>query len=119
MPAFSIASSTAADCARSVARGFSINSGSPRSTAARMGATCRCSSVAMMAAVTSGRVSSSRWSWVTKIGAYLVGDLAGTVGVLLGQPDPADRWMARGNLAAEQADPAAADDGEADPFRFA
>ena len=38
----------------------------PRSTAAMIGSTCRCSSVAMMAQVTSGRLSSSTWLCVTK-----------------------------------------------------
>jgi len=50
---------TLADWARSVASGFSIKSGMPRSIAAMIGSTCRCSSVAMIAAVTSGRFSSS------------------------------------------------------------
>src|SRR5262245_332624 len=61
-----IASSTRADSPRSVASGFSISIGTPRSTAAMIGSTWRCSSVAMMAQVTSGRLSSSRRSWVTK-----------------------------------------------------
>src|SRR6476660_7204089 len=38
----------------------------PRSTAAMIGSTCKCSSVQMMAAVTSGRLSSSMWLCVTK-----------------------------------------------------
>src|SRR5262245_7496178 len=61
-----MALSTRADSARSVASGFSISIGTPRSIAARIGSTCRCSSVAMMAQVTSGRLNSSRWLWVTK-----------------------------------------------------
>ena len=49
-----------------------------------------------------------------EIGADLGRDLAGAVGVLLGEPDPFDRGMAVRDLAAEQPDPAAADDGEPD-----
>ena len=51
-----------------------------------------------------------------EIGADLGRDFAGAVGVLFGKPDPLDRRMARRHLAAEQADAAAADDGEADAF---
>src|SRR5580698_6989672 len=61
-----IALSTRADCARSVASGFSISIGTPRSTVASTGSTWRCSSVAMMQAVTSGRAKSSRWLVVMK-----------------------------------------------------
>ena len=49
-----------------------------------------------------------------EIGADLRRDLACAVGVLLGEPDPFDRGMAVRDLAAEQSDPAAADDGEPD-----
>ena len=60
----------------------------PRSTAARMGATCRCSSVAMMAAVTSGRLQQLAMVLRDEIRLDLAADLAGPVGVLLGEPDP-------------------------------
>src|SRR3974390_2919123 len=49
-----------------VASGFSISSGILRSSATMIGSTCRCSSVAMMAQLTSGRLSSSTWLCVTK-----------------------------------------------------
>src|SRR5262245_48665923 len=45
-----------------------------------------------------------------EVDAHPAGDLAGPVGVLLGKPDPAHARVTCGNLAAEQADPAAADD---------
>ena len=54
----SIAFSTRAESARSVASGFSIIIATPRSAAARIGSTCRCSSVEMTTAVISGRASS-------------------------------------------------------------
>ena len=77
--------STRADCARSVASGFSISSGMPRSAAARIGSTCRCSSVAMMAQVTSGRAQQLDVALRDEIGADLRRDLAGAVRVLLGE----------------------------------
>ncbi len=49
-----------------------------------------------------------------EIGADLGPDFAGAVRILFGEPDPLDRRMTRRHLAAEQADAAAADDGEAD-----
>src|ERR1019366_10763415 len=49
-----------------------------------------------------------------EVGVDFLPHLAGTVWVLLRQPDPFDRRMARHHLAAEQTDAAAADDGEAD-----
>ncbi len=61
--------------------------------AARMGATCRCSSVAMMAAVTSGRLQQLAVVLGDEVGADLAADLSGPVGVLLGEPDPLDRGV--------------------------
>ena len=49
-----------------------------------------------------------------EIGADPRRDFAGAVRVLLGKPDPFHRRMAVRHLAAEQPDPAAADDGEPD-----
>ena len=68
----------------------------------------------MMAQVTSGRLSSSTWLVGDEVGADLGRDLAGAVRVLLGDADPLHRRMAVRDLAAEQPDAAAADDGEAD-----
>ncbi len=51
-----------------------------------------------------------------EIGADFRRDLACAVVVLLGKADPFDRGMAVRDLAAEQPDPAAADDGEPDAF---
>ena len=86
----------------------------PRSTAAMIGSTCRCSSVAMIAQVTSGRLMQFDVALRDEIGADLGRDLAGAVRVLLGKPDPLHRRMAVRHLAAEQPDPPAADDGEPD-----
>src|SRR5260221_3891851 len=66
-----MASSTRWESASSVASGFSISSESLRSTAARIGSTCRCSSVEMMAAVTSGLFNNSLKSEVTKSALHL------------------------------------------------
>src|SRR5258708_729124 len=52
-----------------------------------------------------------------EIGADLLRDLVGARGPGLGEPDPIDLRVPRGDLAAEQADPAGADDGEPDAFR--
>ena len=49
-----------------------------------------------------------------EIGVDLRRHFAGAVRVFLGKADPFDRRVARRHLAAEQADAAAADDGEAD-----
>jgi hypothetical protein len=54
-----------------------------------------------------------------KIRVDLGRNLAGAVGVLLGEPDPFHRRMARRHLAAKQADAAAADDGETNAFGVA
>ena len=51
---------------------------------------------------------------MTKSAPIFGADFAGAVRVLLGEPDPFDRRMARRHLAAEQPDAAAADDREAD-----
>ncbi len=53
-----------------------------------------------------------------KIGADFAGYFARAVRILLGKADPLHRRMAVRDFAAEQADAAAADDGEADVFRF-
>src|SRR5262249_10593030 len=53
-----------------------------------------------------------------EIGADPGRHLAGAVWVLLGKPDPFHRRMAVGHLAAEQPDPATADDGEPDVLGF-
>ena len=45
-----------------------------------------------------------------EIGADLGSNLAGAVRVFFGKPDPLDRRMARGDLAAKQTDTTAADD---------
>ena len=79
-----------------------------------IGSTCRCSSVQMIAAVTSGRLSNSTWLCVTKSALIFGPDFAGAVRVLLGEADPLDRRMARRHLAAEQPDAPAADDCEPD-----
>ena len=86
----------------------------PRSTAAMIGSTCRCSSVAMMAQVTSGPLDQLDMALRDEIGADLGRDVAGAVRILLGKPDPLHRRMAVRHLAAEQPDAAAADDGEPD-----
>ena len=52
-----------------------------------------------------------------EIGADLLRDLVGARGPGLGEPDPVDLRVPRGDLAAEQADPAGADDGEPDALR--
>ncbi len=49
-----------------------------------------------------------------EVGTDLGTDLGGAVGLDLGQADPFDLGMAGGDFATEQADAAAADDGEAD-----
>ncbi len=59
-----------------------------------------------------------------EVGADLLGDIEAAVVVLLRDPDPLHRRMARRDLAAKQADPAGANDGKADvcglpPHRFA
>ena len=86
----------------------------PRSTATMIGSTCRCSSVAMMAQVTSGRFKQLDMALRDEIRADPRRDFAGAVRVLLGKPDPLHRGMAVRHLAAEQPDAAAADDGETD-----
>ena len=68
----------------------------------------------MMAAVTSGRFEQLDVALGDEIGVDLRRHFAGAVGVLLGEADPLDRGMPRRDFAAEQADAAAADDGEAD-----
>ena len=83
-----------------------------------IGSTCRCSSVETTTAVTSGRVSSSRKSVVTKSAPTFSRDELRALRVLLGDADPVDLRMARGKLAADQSDAAGADDGEADAFRL-
>ena len=105
----------AADSARSVASGFSISIGSLRcATADSTGSTCRCSSVETTTALTSGRASSSRKSVVTKSAPHLLAHDFAALGVHLGDADPVHLGVARGELAADQADAAGADDGEAD-----
>ena len=54
-----------------------------------------------------------------EISADLAGHQLGTLGVLLGDADPVYLRMARRDFAAKQADPARADDGEANAFGFA
>ncbi len=49
-----------------------------------------------------------------EIGADLGADIAAAIVIELGDADPFDRGMARRHFAAEQADAAGADDGEAD-----
>src|SRR5262245_6279512 len=51
-----------------------------------------------------------------EIGADLGGNLAGAVGVFLGKPDPLDRRMTGGDLAAEQTDAPAPDNRKPDTF---
>src|SRR5213593_4036590 len=110
-----MALSTRADSASSVASGFSIKRLTPRSTAARMGSTCRCSSVAMTAAVTSGRLKSS-WKSVETNSPHPRGDLLAPIGARLGDADPTHARVLRGNLAADQADPSRPHDREANPL---
>jgi hypothetical protein len=52
-----------------------------------------------------------------EIGADLLRYLLGPLRPRLGEPDPIDLRMPRGDLAAEEADPPRADDGKADAFR--
>src|SRR5258706_2538000 len=70
-PDFLMASSTRCESASSVANGFSMSKERRLSTAARIGSTCRCSSVEMMAAVTSGLFNNSLKSEVTKSALHL------------------------------------------------
>src|SRR5207248_5902386 len=51
-----------------------------------------------------------------EVGADLLRDVEAAVVVLLGDADPLHRGVARRDLAAEQADPSGADDGEPDAF---
>src|SRR5262245_10787392 len=113
-----MAASTRADSPRSVASGFSISIGTPRSTAAMIGSTCRCSSVAMMGAGHLRPLEELAMVVGDEIGADLLGNVEPAVVVLLGDADPLHRRVPRRHLAAEQPDAAGADDGEPDAFRL-
>jgi hypothetical protein len=52
-----------------------------------------------------------------EVGADLLGDQLAARRILLGDADPFDRRMAARHRAADQADPARADDGQADTLR--
>ena len=116
--ACSMAFSTRADSERRVARGFSISIGRPRSTAQRIGSTCRCSSVEMIAAVTSGRLSKLAVIVGHEVGADLGGDLLGAVRPLFRDADPTDRAMTRSDLAPHEPDAARPNDGQTNLLRL-
>ena len=109
-----MAASTFSESASVVARGFSISIGRPRSTAARIGPTCRCSSVQTITAVTSGPVEQRAVVLGDEVGADLAGHQIGAIGDALRDADPVDLRVAHGHFAAEQAHASGADDGEAD-----
>src|SRR5512139_1247324 len=60
-----------------------------------IGSTCRCSSVQMMAAVTSGRLSNSTWLWVTKSALILGPTSPARLGFFSASPiHSTDGWRA-------------------------
>ena len=70
----------------------------------------------MMAQVTSGRAKQFAMTGGDEIGADARADIAAAIMIEFGDADPFHRRMARRHLAAEQPDPAGADDGKPDAF---